>query len=451
MAARHKVIFLDRDGVLNRLVVEPEQGTLHSPLHPTQVEILPGVPEALRELKELGYWLVVVSNQPAAAKGQTTLGNLEAVHARVLRECAQAGGQIDHSEICFHTASQRCTCRKPAPGLLQNAARALGMRGKSWREDSWMVGDGITDIEAGRRFGVHCAFIGPHRCDACKWTLDAALVPDVWVGHLPEFSQRLSSPMGYPPQIDDQLSSAYTLPSQTESFSQKYLREATQIIKSLDSTAIENLASGLAQVRARGGRLFICGVGGSAGHASHAVSDFRKLAQFEAYCPTDNVSEFTARANDEGWETTLSEWLQVSRLSAADGVLIFSVGGGDQAKNVSVNLVRALEFARSRKCTIFGVVGRQGGYTAKVADVLVVIPTLAPSRITPHTEGLTAVVWHLLVSHPALQLKANKWETSIQVTPENQTAIEQTPLPPDLRSQWSREVQPNLLPPGGEL
>jgi D-sedoheptulose 7-phosphate isomerase len=194
-------------------------------------------------------------------------------------------------------------------------------------------------------------------------------------------------------------------------FSETYLDESVELIRRLDRTAIEAVAVGLAAVRAGGGRLFILGVGGSAGHASHAVNDFRKICGFEAYAPTDNVSELTARINDEGWDTCFAEWLRGSRLRAGDGVLVFSVGGGNRDKNVSVNLVRSLELAREVGARVFGVVGRDGGYTAQVADACVVIPTIAAERITPHTEGFCAVIWHLLVSHPALARSATKWES----------------------------------------
>ncbi|HTQ05962.1 MAG TPA: SIS domain-containing protein [Polyangiaceae bacterium] len=194
-------------------------------------------------------------------------------------------------------------------------------------------------------------------------------------------------------------------------FTQQFLRESVEIIQKLDAGVIEKLASGLAASRDAGGRLFILGVGGSAGHASHAVNDFRKLCAFEAYAPTDNVSELTARVNDEGWDTSFSEWLKVSRVGAKDAVLVFSVGGGNKEKNVSPNLVLALELAKAAGTRVFGIVGKDGGYTAKVADACVVIPTASPDRITPHTEGLCAVVWHLLVSHPALKRAPTKWES----------------------------------------
>ena len=194
-------------------------------------------------------------------------------------------------------------------------------------------------------------------------------------------------------------------------FSRTFLAECIEILQQLDLDAIEAMADGIAKLREDGGRLFVLGVGGSAGHASHAVNDFRKLCGIEAYAPTDNVSELTARVNDEGWETCFSEWLKVSRLKAGDGLLVFSVGGGDRDKHVSMNLVRALELAQVVGARIFGVVGREGGFTKTSATVCVLVPPLSPARITPHTEGICAVVWHLLVSHPKLQVNATKWES----------------------------------------
>ena len=194
-------------------------------------------------------------------------------------------------------------------------------------------------------------------------------------------------------------------------FSTTYIEETISILRALDPAVIERLATGLAQVRDGGGRLFILGVGGSAGHAGHAVNDFRKLCGFEAYAPTDNVSELTARINDEGFESAFAEWLTVSRLGPRDGLLIFSVGGGDAEKAISTCLVRAIDLAGQVGAKSFGIVGRDGGHTARAATVAVVVPPLAKERITPHTEGLCAVIWHLLVSHPALQRKSTKWES----------------------------------------
>jgi len=195
------------------------------------------------------------------------------------------------------------------------------------------------------------------------------------------------------------------------SFVEQYLAEAGEILQRLDVAAIERLAQLLAEVRGRQGRLFILGVGGSAANASHAVNDFRKLAGIEAYAPTDNVSELTARTNDEGWATVFEAWLKVSRLAARDMLLVFSVGGGSLERQISPNLVSALEYARSVGAAIGGVVGRDGGHTAKLADACVIVPTLDPAHITPHAEAFQAVVWHLLVTHPAVKAAPTKWES----------------------------------------
>lgn len=196
-----------------------------------------------------------------------------------------------------------------------------------------------------------------------------------------------------------------------KTFTETFLEESVSLIKDLDIGSIEKMATGLQTVRTRGGRLFILGVGGSAGHASHAVNDFRKICGIESYAPTDNVSELTARVNDEGWDTSFSEWLKVSRLSSQDALLIFSVGGGNREKNISMNLVKALELGKSVGASIYGIVGKDGGFTKTVADACCVIPSVSSERITPHTEGFCAVVWHLLVSHPALKKAATKWES----------------------------------------
>ena len=196
------------------------------------------------------------------------------------------------------------------------------------------------------------------------------------------------------------------------SFVQQYLEETQKVVAGLDVAALEKSIEELARVRERGGRLFILGVGGSAANASHAVNDFRKICGFEAYAPTDNVSELTARTNDEGWSTVLSEWLKGSRLSGKDGLLIFSVGGGNLEKNVSPNLVSAIQLAKQAGASIVGIVGRDGGYTAKEASACVVVPTVNPDHVTPHSEAFQAVVWHLFVSHPRLKVNKTKWESA---------------------------------------
>jgi len=197
-------------------------------------------------------------------------------------------------------------------------------------------------------------------------------------------------------------------------YSAQHLYETRQIVDQLEPDTLEKMAELLLQVRERGGRLFFLGVGGSAANASHAVNDFRKIAGFECYAPTDNVSELTARTNDEGWSSVFVEWLRGSRLRREDAVFVFSVGGGNLGKNISPNLVSALQHAKDVGSAILGVVGRDGGYTAKVADVCCVVPTVNPANVTPHSEAFQGVLWHLLVSHPKLKIEQTKWESTAQ-------------------------------------
>jgi D-sedoheptulose 7-phosphate isomerase len=195
-------------------------------------------------------------------------------------------------------------------------------------------------------------------------------------------------------------------------FTQQFLSEVQEVTERLDPAAIDAVVEQLFAIRERGGRLFILGVGGSAGNASHAVNDFRKICGLECYAPTDNVSELTARTNDEGWATIFAEWLRGSHLSAKDGLLILSVGGGNLERNVSPNLVSAIQLAKKVGAAVTGIVGRDGGYTAKSADAVVIIPTVNPDHVTPHSESFQAVVWHLFVSHPRLKMNQTKWETT---------------------------------------
>src|SRR5688572_16070336 len=198
------------------------------------------------------------------------------------------------------------------------------------------------------------------------------------------------------------------------SYTNQHMKEAIEIAQKLDAAAVEKMADVLAGVKRDGGRLFFLGVGGSAGNCSHAVNDFRKIVGIESYAPTDNVSELTARTNDEGWASVFVEWLKVSKLLAKDALVIFSVGGGNLEKNISPNLVTALQHAKTVGAKITGIVGRDGGYTAKVADACVIIPTVNPETVTPHSEAFQAVVWHLLVSHPKLKQNQTKWESAVR-------------------------------------
>jgi D-sedoheptulose 7-phosphate isomerase len=198
------------------------------------------------------------------------------------------------------------------------------------------------------------------------------------------------------------------------SYAEQHLNEALEIIRTLDVAAIEQMADLLVTVKAEGGRIFFLGVGGSAGNCSHAVNDFRKIVGIESYAPTDNVSELTARTNDEGWATIFAGWLQTSKLSERDVIMIFSVGGGNLEKNISPNLVEALKYAKTVGAKVAGIVGRDGGYTAQVADVCVIVPTVNSENITPHSEAFQAVIWHLLVSHPKLKVHQTKWESAVK-------------------------------------
>ena len=378
--------------MLNRVVVDPEHGTIDSPLHPDQVRMVPGAAEAARSLCEAGYALAIVSNQPAAAKGKTTRQNLEAVNAAVVAELARAGARVGGSYLCFHRHEDGCDCRKPRPGLL---AQALAANPDCAAASSWMVGDGVTDVQAGYRAGVRSAYVGARKCDACRVFEELETTPEWWGGDLAAFAAHLRG-------------SETTM----ETFTESYLQESVELIRKIDARAVEAVAKGLAEVRERRGRLFILGVGGSAGHAGHAVNDFRKICGFESYAPTDNVSELTARINDEGWDSCFEGWLKGSRLGPADGVLVFSVGGGNREKNVSMNLVRALEHATSVGARVYGIVGKDGGHTAQVANACILVPVVSQERITPHTEGFCAVLWHLLVSHPALKVNQTKWEST---------------------------------------
>ena len=198
------------------------------------------------------------------------------------------------------------------------------------------------------------------------------------------------------------------------SYAGQHLKEASDIIQKMDVDALEKMTDLLVEIKREGGRLFFLGVGGSAGNCSHAVNDFRKIVGIESYAPTDNVSELTARTNDEGWATIFVEWLKVSKLSTKDAVFVFSVGGGNLDENISPNLVTALQYAKSIGAKVTGIVGRDGGYTARVADACVIIPTVNPETITPHSEAFQAVVWHLLVSHPKLKAKQTKWESIVR-------------------------------------
>lgn len=415
---KRRAVFLDRDGVINRYAYNSELGTVDSPAHPGEFELLPGAAEAIAGLNQMGLPVIVVSNQPGIAKGKLSPSLLDAINEEMRIQLARERARLDgvlycrhHPDAIFEEYRMDCDCRKPKAGLLFRAAseREIDL------SRSFLLGDDVPDILAGRAAGVTTLLLSPHRCTVCEEFSSRGAVPDHLVRDWKEAVAFIGECIGQPKRVrgaptrkqscvlgDAKFDAGYT---------NQYLREAAEIAAQIDSLEIDRTASLLRQVRERGGRLFLLGVGGGAGHASHAACDFRKIAGIEAYSVTDNVSELTARVNDEGWDTSYKNWLRGSRLRAKDMVMVFSVGGGDLEKNISANLVCALQYARDIGCAIGGVVGRKGGYTAQVADACVIVPTVNPETVTPHTESFQALVWHLLVSHPALKSAEMKWES----------------------------------------
>jgi D-sedoheptulose 7-phosphate isomerase len=409
-----RAVFLDRDGVINRYVYDPEFGTVDSPATPEQFALLPGVAQAIAEFNRMGLLVIGVSNQPGIAKGKFTPSLLQATTQKMEAAVQAGGGKIDATYYCLHHPDAflseyraECDCRKPAPGLLLRAAQEWDID----LHESYTVGDGLADILAGQAAGTTTIFLAPRKCYLCGELASRNVEPDYQVESLlaavpiihnlqPAREPLIFPTCGHSNGHND--GSTYT---------RKYLNEAVGILQEMDVASIERMADVLLQVREQQGRLFLLGVGGGAGHASHAVCDFRKICGLEAYTPSDNVSELTARINDDGWETSYANWLRGSRLSSSDAVLVFSVGGGDLERKISANLVRALQYSKTVGATICGVVGRDGGFTAQVADACVLIKVPNPATVTPHTEAFQALVWHLLVSHPKLKASEMKWES----------------------------------------
>jgi D-sedoheptulose 7-phosphate isomerase len=409
-----RAVFLDRDGVINSYVYQPEFGTLDSPANPEEFALLPGVANAIATFKNLGFLVVVVSNQPGIAKGKFSPSLLDAVTDKMQQAVATRGGGIDAVYYCLHHPQavlpeyrRTCDCRKPAPGLLLQAA-------EQWEIDlhrSYTVGDGIPDVLAGEAAGTTTIFISQQRCYVCDELSRRGADPDYIAEDLVKAAEIISNLEAGRQPDSRSLAHGTARGSQPRTYTDGYIKEAVEILHNIDASAIERAVSLLAQVRERHGRLFILGVGGGAGHASHAVCDFRKICGMEAYAPSDNVSELTARINDDGWETAYANWLKGSKLGASDMVMVFSVGGGDLERNVSINLVRALQYARQLGASICCVVGRDGGFAAQVADACILIRVSNPATVTPHTEAFQALVWHLMVSHPGLKSSEMKWES----------------------------------------
>ncbi|HET9985389.1 MAG TPA: HAD-IIIA family hydrolase [Longimicrobiales bacterium] len=368
-----RAVFLDRDGVLNAVVLR--DGRPASPRTPDELVVEAGAAAAVRRLRECGYLVFAVTNQPDVARGLLTEAALAELMSRVEAEIP-----LDDWRSCIHDDVDGCECRKPRPGMVQGLARVWGVDLAA----SYLVGDSWKDMEAGRAAGCRTILLRRDYNSEARGGQE--------VGTLDE-------------AVD------IILAADRPTHALRFLAESRWILERLDPAAIEAMAAALAELRERGGRLFFLGVGGGAGHASHAVNDFRKIAGIESYAATDNVAELTARANDEGWESTFVEYLRGSRLRREDGVFVFSVGGGSLERGISTNLVRAVAYAAEVGASVFGVVGRDGGFTARVARHCIVVPTANPETVTPHTETFQALVWHLLVSHPKLQRGAMKWES----------------------------------------
>jgi D-sedoheptulose 7-phosphate isomerase len=410
-------VFLDRDGVINSYVCDAEFGTLDSPARPDQFTLRPGVSEAVAKINHAGLLAVVVSNQPGVAKGKFTPALLDAVTHKMHAELSRGGGKLDAVYYCLHHPdgsvaeySKVCQCRKPKTGLFEQAARELDID----LPHSYMVGDGVVDVEAGQQVGAKTIFLSPRKCYVCSEFSRREVWPKWVATNLPEAVELIvkAESNGHERRAEQMAERGCAWQEQSCGYAAIYLQEAIEILQRMDQSAIERIAELIGQVHDGGGRVFFLGVGGGAGHASHAVCDFRKIAQVEAYTPADNVSELTARVNDDGWDTVYSNWLRGSRLGAKDAVFVFSVGGGDPERKISTNLVVALDYAKQVGARICGVVGRDGGYTARVADACIVVPVVNPSTITPHTEAFQALVWHLLVSHPRLKASEMKWEST---------------------------------------
>ena len=421
-----RAVFLDRDGVINPYKYNAEFGTFDSPANPSDFVLLPDVAKAIAKVNRLGLLAIVTSNQPGIAKGKMSQALFEQINQKMRLSLEMDGAQLDAAYYCLHhpdAALQEyrtaCECRKPKPGLLLTAARELNVD----LERSYMVGDGLVDVLAGRAAAVTTFFVSSRRCCTCDDLDRHNAVPDFVASNLPEAIDLISriENREIPPRHkvrDMQADGGNDI--------SKYIGEAIQILEQIDQSSIERTLDLLLDLRSRGGRLFLLGVGGGAGHASHAACDFRKIGKIEAYSASDNISELTARVNDEGWDTSYANWLRGSRLNSKDMVFVFSVGGGDIRNNVSPNLVQALSHARDVGATICGVVGRDGGFTGQVADAYVRIPVVNPSTITPHTESFQALIWHLLVSHPKLKVSEMKWESvqasQMHLRPQNSNA-----------------------------
>lgn len=371
-------MFLDRDGVLAEAIVRAD-GKSYAPTRVEDFALVAGAGAQVQRLRDAGFLCIVFTNQPELANGELLRADLDTMHQQLA-----AAVPLDDIYVCPHDKSEGCPCHKPATAMLDDAAARWGVN----LATSYVIGDRWRDVDAGRNAGCYSILIDrPY---------SAASQADARVATLTE-------------AVDTVLRHAQG--SQTVDFVTRYFQEVQQVAAGIDTAVVNRIIDLMVSVRDNGGRLFILGVGGSAGNAGHAVNDFRKIAHFESYAPTDNVSELTARINDDGWDTSFANWLKGSKLSADDMLMILSVGGGDPQRNVSMNLVKAMDAAVEVGAKIIGIVGRDGGYTAKVANECVIVPTISPETVTAHSEAFQAVVWHLFVSDPRLQAAPMKWES----------------------------------------
>jgi D-sedoheptulose 7-phosphate isomerase len=366
----NRAVFLDRDGIVNNVIFR--EGRPGSPRSLGEFQVKPECVELVKKLRENRFKIFIVTNQPDVGDGLCSEAEVDRMHKFIADQIG-----IDGIAACYsHDNSD--PRRKPNPKMITDIIESESID----PNQSYMVGDSIKDVGAGKNAGITTILL------QTEYNIDAHGSADYNCLTFTEMATVI-----------------------TESFVSKYLNQTKNIIDKLNHQDIDRVAQTIAATRDCGGRLFIIGSGGGAGHASHAACDFRKICNLETYVPTDNISELTARINDEGWSSCISEYLKVSRLKSSDCLLVFSVGGGSVKGNISPNLVSAMKLAKEVGAKICGIVGRDGGYAKEVGDACVVIPTVDNQLITPHTEGFQALVWHLLVSHPILQINKTKWES----------------------------------------
>jgi D-sedoheptulose 7-phosphate isomerase len=385
----NKAVFLDRDGVINPLVYNPKTDEFESPHTPADFSIYPHVATALQRLKQLGFINIVVSNQPSYAKGKTSLENIQAIE-RLLFEFSETNGRlIDEYYYCYHHPQSivpefgiSCRCRKPGTLHLENAIQKYDLD----TDRCYFIGDQDADVFCGKNMGVYTLKI----TNPASEKKSGKAQPDNYAGDLVDAVNKIDAMRCHNRFISKDVSMDYS------DYIEKYLLETKKIAKIIDRKEIAKAATILSELKKKNGRLFVLGVGGSAANASHAVNDFRKIAGIEAYAPTDNVAELTARTNDDGWESTFNQWLTISRLNDNDALLILSVGGG--SSHTSLNIKMAIDCALEKRAKIIAIVSRDGGYSRQKADACILIPVVDDARITPHAEGWQGVIWHCLVN-----------------------------------------------------